>query len=186
MSTRIASAFLVFALGALSGPPSAQRPSPPPAPTYYLAVEARTCEPDDVHIHGATNVPPRAVVELTVNDFNGDAWTEYSPLVYAAVDSRGFFDASVHPKSGLKFRHNLLVLATFAPTVDQQPQEVLRLVGRKGENLAGLLGDPQSKQWDGYREMLLVNPQAGQLSGWQYYLATIARVPNCGPATPPK
>lgn len=140
---------------------------PGPAPTFYLAIEAATCEPPAIKIFGASNLPPGAVILLLISDFDGDAWKDYTDPAYLTLADGGFFEETLHPKPGLRFRGNLVAQSYFSPVYvpsgTSQRVSVLRTVGKKGENLGGLK-----------------NPQVGQLSGWNYYLTTIARVPNCG------
>jgi hypothetical protein len=181
MTRRINAGFMAITLGTLLASASGQQPSPPAAPTFYLALEARACEKDEVRVHGASNLPPGAVIDLAVGAPYGDGWTDYSPHAQGVVDARGLFDASVHPKSGFSFSDHVFVSGRFSPTVVQQPDDVLRVVGKKGENLAGILGSPRFEQWGEHREFALENPQAGQLSGWQYYLSTIALTPPLRP-----
>jgi hypothetical protein len=148
---------------------SAQAPplKPPPAPTIYLVIEAATCEPNAIKIFGASNLPPRAVILLIISDFDGDAWKDYTDPAYLSLAEGGLFQETLHPKRGLKFHGNLLAQSYFSPVYvppkTSQPESVLEVVGKKGENLGGLN-----------------NPQVGQLSGPNYYLTAIARVPNCG------
>jgi len=168
MRSWIGSLLLALAVVPISGRQAVSQSRPPSAPTFYIAVAVDTCERDGVRVRGVTNVPPRSVVGLEILDFNGEGWKEYSSLAHAVVDSRGFFAVRIRPKPGLQFHHNLVASAEFAPSRDPQPKEVWELVGRKGENLGGL-DNPQVEQW----------------SGWQYYLAAIARVPGCGPTDLP-
>lgn len=140
---------------------------PRPAPTFYLVIEAATCEPESIKVFGASNLPPGAVVLLLISDFNRDAWEDYTDPKYITLPERGLFQETLHPKRGLRFHGNLLAQSYFSPVYvppnTSQPASVLQVVGKKGENLGGL-----------------DNPQVGQLSGSNYYLTTIARVPDCG------
>ncbi len=133
------------------------------APTYYMAIEARNCDKKQVRFSGASNLPPGAIIRLTISDFSEDAWRQYSDEVYATVDDKGFFEGAIAPKQGMTFRRNLILDATFTPFKPTQPLSVLNLVGERGQNLGGIY-----------------NPQVGQLSGEDFYLDTIARVPWCG------
>lgn len=138
-----------------------------PAPTFYLAIEAATCEPDAIKILGVSNLPPGAVILLLIGDFDGDAWKDYTDPAYLNLGEVGRFEQTLHPKRGLRFHRNLLAQSYFSPVYvppkTSQIESVLKVVGKKGENLGGL-----------------DNPQVGRLSGTNYYLTTIARVPNCG------
>jgi hypothetical protein len=159
MSLRTISALAaVLLIGAPVGL-SRQVPSSraPAAPTFYLVVEARTCDPDDIKISGASNLPSGALILLQVS---GDP-------IYISLKENGLFEEIVHPKAGQKFHRNLMAQAYFSPVYvppkRSQPASVLKIVGTKGQHLGGL-----------------DNPQVGQLSGNNYYLWTLARVPNCG------
>jgi len=129
------------------------------APTYYLAV-AGTCDPSEVRAYGASNLPPGSAVILTVSDFDGDGWREYSEESIAIVDDEGLFAAKIRPSKGFMFRRNLILLADFLPYRPRQPQRVLDVVGKRGEQL----GD------------LLANPQLHQMSGPTYVLRTMDRL----------
>lgn len=148
---------------------SAQAPPvrPRPAPTLYLVIEAATCEPGAIKILGASNLPPGSVILLLISDFSGDGWKSYTDPAYLTLAKEGRFEETLHPSRGLRFHRNLLAQSYFSPVYvpakRPQPESVLKIVGRKGENLGGL-----------------DDPQIGQLSGENYYLTTIARVPNCG------
>jgi hypothetical protein len=159
---------LVAAVG-LSGQAPARRP---PAPTFYLVIDARTCEPDSIKISGASNLPAGALIGLEISDFNEDAWKDYSDTVYISLKEDGLFEKILHPKPGQKFRRNLLAQAYFSPVYVPphmtQPPNVLKMVGTKGQYLGGF-----------------ENPQAGQISGNNHYLSTIARVPWCGEGLKP-
>ncbi len=133
------------------------------APSYYLVVEARTCTPNEATFRGASNLPAGAILTLSVDDFDEDAWKEYSNDTLATVSDDGFFEGRVAPMKGVSFRRNLLLSAVFTPLRPKQASSVLQIVGAKGNHLGGL-----------------DNPQVGQMSGENYYLETIARVPFCG------
>lgn len=133
------------------------------APTYYLAINSSGCQFDEITVKGASNLPPESVIELRVADFVGDfGWRYYSPEVNVSIKRQGYFEATIHPASGMTFKPNLVVTAAFSPATYHQPKNVLAIVGRRGQNL----GFPQ-------------NPQAGKLSGDYSYLFAIARVGAC-------
>ncbi len=133
------------------------------APTYYIAIRARTCEPEAIRFDGASNLPQRAMIGLKVSEDYEDAWKDYSDFVNVPVAANGFFEGEIPPKKGTKFHRNLLLIADFTTYEPQQPKDVLDIVGKKGRKLGGL-----------------ENPQAHQLSGEYYILQTIDRVPSCG------
>ena len=133
------------------------------APTYYIAAEARTCEPAEVRFVGASNLPPGAVVALRVSDFVGDGWSDYSDETYVSVNDKGFFEGIIQPRKAITFHRSLILVAEFTAYRPQQPSTVLGIIGKRGEELGGF-----------------ENPQVGQVSGENFYLQTIARVPYCG------
>jgi hypothetical protein len=159
----VLSAAVLIAAVAANGQAPAKRP---PAPTFYLVIKA-TCDPDSIRVSGASNLPAGALIRLQISDFDQDAWEDYSGPVYASLREGGLFQEVLHPKTGKKFRRNLLARADFSPIYvpphTTQPPGVLKVVGSKGQYLGGL-----------------ENPQEGQVSGDNHYLSTIASVPNCG------
>jgi hypothetical protein len=142
-----------------SGPAS----TPLPAPTYYIAIRVRTCEPKAVKFDGASNLPQGAMVALKVGKPYEDALKDYSDDVYVPVDSEGFFQGEVPPKKGISFQRSLILIANFTTYVPKQPQSVLQAVGKIGEKLGGL-----------------ENPQVHFLSGNYQILQAIDMTPNCG------
>jgi hypothetical protein len=108
------------------------------------------------------------MIWISIVDFYHDAWKDYSNEVFLPVDEKGFFDGQIQPKKGVVFHRNLILLAEFTTYRPKQPASVLKIVGRKGQEL----GD------------LLTNPQIYQVSGPYYVLETIARVPSCGEGLP--
>jgi len=135
-----------------------------PAPTFYLVTEAHGCSNNQIGVRGVSNLPAGAIIDLMIADFNGDGWKYYSDKVIATLGEDGHFKATIHPKGDLTFRHNLLITAVFGTVYHRQPQDVLKIVGIRGENLDDLN-----------------NPQAYTVSGSNTTLQTIARVPFCGP-----
>jgi len=130
---------------------------------FYLVVRARTCSPQEVKIEGASNLPVGSILTLQVSDFLGDGWTNYSEETYVTLRADGFFEATIQPVKGKEFHRNLLIQASFIPWRPKQPADVLGVVERHGRNLGGIK-----------------NPQVNQVSGWNYQLDTMERVPFCG------
>jgi hypothetical protein len=126
------------------------------APTYYFAVAVGGCDSTGARVRGASNLPPGAIINLQMVNFRGATWVSYSDIVYAAVDERGFFSATVLPKKGAVFSLNAVLWANFLPS-PLQPSSVLAIVGKHGEQLGGF-----------------DNPQEEHESGL-WYLSTIAR-----------
>jgi len=133
------------------------------APTYYLVAEVAKCQPKEIVVHGATNLPKGSIVGLQVSAFLQDGWNDYSDESFASVGDTGFFDAIIRPRSKAGFQRNLILVSSFTTYRPRQPEGVMNVVGKKGENL----GD-------------IENPQLAQLSGQHKILQSIARVPNCG------
>jgi len=146
-------------------PPQKVKRPPLPAPTFYLAIKVRGCASDEITARGVSNLPPGAIIGFMIADSYGDiGWKNCSDEVIATVGEDGHFEATIHPKGDLTFRPNLLITAFFGTVYHHQPQNVLNVVGRHGENLDDL-----------------DNPQASTVSGFNTILSTMARVPACGP-----
>lgn len=95
------------------------------APTYYISVSARTCEPDQVNFNGASNLPTGAVIVLKVSAPYQDGWQDYSDDVYIPVGQDGFLEGGIHPKKGMSFHRNLILIADFTTYRPKQPQRAL-------------------------------------------------------------
>ncbi len=134
------------------------------SPIYFLAAREQECSATTMEVRGATNLPKGAVVVVVASRMVQNGWSEVSERFYATVDGKGLFSAQLRPKVGERFELNMLVQVFFGPAYHTQPQSVIDVVGKKGERLGNF-----------------DNPQFGQLSGENYYLATIARVESCGP-----
>ena len=93
-------AAVLIAAVAASGQAPAKRA---PAPTFYLVINARTCDPDSINISGASNLPAGALIRLQISDFDQDAWEDYSDPVYASLKEGGLFQEVLHPKTGKNF-----------------------------------------------------------------------------------
>jgi hypothetical protein len=134
------------------------------APTYYIAVDVKGYDGEDtIRFSGASNLPPGALIGFTVADFLVDAWKDYSDEVFVPVEQNGFFAGTVRLKQGAPTSHNLLLRADFRTFLPQQPEGVLRILGKNGRNLGGI-----------------ENPQLFQVSGPNFGLETIARVQRNG------
>jgi hypothetical protein len=120
------------------------------------------CWVDDVEVRGALNLPTGAIIDLRLADFQGDGWTFHSDSVNAKVDAGGYFTAQIPLPKDIKLPHNLIVTATFGTKYHEQPPNVVRIVGSRGEYLDGLN-----------------NPQALSLSGSNAVLFAISRA-ACG------
>ena len=155
---------LLFALLFVAGTPSRSQEIEISRKTdlpFYLVVRARTCSPAEVKVEGMSNLPIGSILTLQVSDFLGDGWTNYSEETYVKAD--GFFEATIQSIQGKEFHRNLLVQASFMPWRPKQPAGVLKVVERHGRNLGGIK-----------------NPQVNQVSGWNFQLGTMERVPFCG------
>ncbi len=147
-------------------PPSQQRRSPLPAPTFYLALKQGKCWQNEVEVHGASNLPPGAIIDLRLAEFQGDGWLFHGDAVNAILGPDGYFTARIPLADYAHLPHNLMVLATFGTAYHQQPTDVLHIVGDRGEHLD-----------------VLMNPQAMAVSGFSTILFEISRAP-CGPSPP--
>lgn len=148
------------------------------APTYYVAAEVVGCGPDHIEFRGATNLPPDALMSAVVTDLDSDGWKNYSDEVYVLVTREGFFAGEFQANEGMLFHRNLMLQVYFAPFRPKQPENVLKVVGRKGEKLREVAA-VRLEVSRGF-ERPAVNPQLTQWSGDVSGLWTIARVPNCG------
>ena len=142
---------------------SGQRPLS--APTYYLVARVKDCNSAMVEVLGATNLPTYSQVTVQIADFESSGWKYFSDEVATGVDAKGYFAVSVSSRKGFSFHQNMLAVVSFMPYRPSQPPEVLKVVGKKGQFL-GPYGD-----W--------TNPQLGMVSGENYVLTTLARVPEC-------
>ncbi len=142
------------------------------APSYYIVVSGQNWSRDGdlVKFRGASDLPPDAKIMLTVSDFDGDAWKDYSGDVCVALGKEGFFDGEMHPRQGMRFKKNLILRANFQTNLCRQPTSILRIVGQKGEHL-GEKDAPLGELVGVSR-----NPQLYQISGSYYGLGTIARL----------
>jgi len=146
----------------LSVAPAQQQQAKLSAPTYYLAARVKGCSAENIDVVGASNLPKGAVLQVQVTRFFHNAWADFSDPAYSTVNEKGYFSATLRPKQKMRFFNNLVVRVTFAPFFRGQPQEVLKVVGRRGQKL----GD-----WN--------NPQLGQVSGPYFLIETIDRVNSC-------
>ena len=173
MKVLLVVAICAVAVFSVVGSQSVQTPAHKllPAPTFYIAFHARRTEPDLISFRGASNLPAGAQIAIGATDFNDAAWKDYSDCICAPVNEQGFLKGEIRPKKGMKFRQNLVLRADFATNLCDQPASVLRIVGKKGQSLAGV-GDAPLEELGGLSD----NPQLYQVSGWYYGLETIARV----------
>lgn len=132
------------------------------APTYYIAANAKYSGlPDELHVVGASNLPPGARLQLNVYRYVGEGGNVINERASVVVGEGGFFEADLHPTKGNQFQHNLVCDIVFATVTDPpQPPSVLQVVGRRGEKL----GFPK-------------NPQVEVLSGDRFLLDDLIHVP---------
>ncbi len=118
---------------------------------FFIAVGRATLgTPGDAYIHGATNLPPNAVLHVACYDFIGEGSHIVSNGINVTVAPNGLFQASLTAKKPHRFKDNMICPVLFDP--HDQPQEVTEVTGRKGERL----GDVGT------------NSQLGTNSGGQY------------------
>jgi hypothetical protein len=151
--------------------------APLPAPTYYIAVDGRKCEPDSITIMGASNLPSGAVLAIEV---------ENSDPTYITLPVSGWFEKDIHAKGGMSFHAGLTVRAYFQIAYyrgPRQPTNVLRVVGLKGWRLAAVRNPAAHfDQLSG----LSHNPQLFQTSGWYYGIQTKVVLSECEALTDSK
>jgi hypothetical protein len=111
-----------------------------PLVRYYIVAKARLQYPKLVWIFGASNLPPGSVISAHVYDFLGIGNRRLSQDAAVAVGKNGLFEMELHPINGLEFRNNTICTLVFQPTAPGQPSSVLKVVGKRGENL-GMTGD---------------------------------------------
>jgi len=152
----------IIALGPLGGGAAAPELRPElSAPTYYIAARATyRGNPQELLVEGASNLPPGAVLYLNVYD-SMQGGHQLNRQESAILGADGFFRVTAQAAEAYKFRHDIVCLLAFVIGSDPpQPPSVVRAVGSHGERL------------DFPR-----NPQAGVLSGENYYLRDYVHVP---------
>jgi hypothetical protein len=114
------------------------------APTYYIAARGTyDGRPDELYVVGASNLPIGARLYLNVYRYIGEGGDAISESASAVVGKEGFFEATLHPRKGNQFQHNLVCDIVFATRTDPpQPSSVLQVVGNHGEHL-GFPKNPQ-------------------------------------------
>jgi hypothetical protein len=153
----------ILALGAVgttqTGSPTSANPLR--APTYYIAIRARNCERESIRFDGASNLPLGTLIALKVSEPFEDALKDYTDDLYVPVGPKGLFEGKIAPREGTRFHRSLLLIANFTTYVPKQPQSVLQVVGKIGENLGGL-GNPQVHYLSGNYQVL----QAIDIAPW--------------------
>jgi hypothetical protein len=158
--SRSLSVFLVMTFVGVVLASEAQSPKRRGAPTFYVAAKAEYETPNEMHVTGASNLPPGAQLYVDINDFIGEGSAILSERAEPTVGNDGFFSATLKPSAGKQFKHNVVCDIGFVPNDPHQPESVLRVVGKRGEGL----GFPQ-------------NPQAYVNSGERHYLLDLVHVP---------
>lgn len=130
------------------------------APTFYIAASAEYGGSNWIYLRGASNLPSGAHLLINMSNYVGEGSSILSQDTRATVDRSGFFEATILPKAGAEFRHNLACQILFMPTFPDQERSVFRAVGKDG-----------SKLW-----LFGRNPQAKVISGG-YYLEELIHVP---------
>ena len=119
---------------------------------------------------GASNLPPRAIIALDVQD---------SDRTFVTLPHSGSFEQSIRPKKGFSFHAGLVASAYFQIAYHKGPRQspsVIQVVGPRGWNLAGV-EDPAAH----FTELsgLSHNPQLYQMSGWYYGIETKVILGEC-------
>ncbi len=110
-------------------------PEKRPVFRYYITTEAMLASPVLVTVHGASNLPPGAVLVVHISDYIGEGSRYFSDETRVAVGEDGLFKAYISVKKGLEFRTNMVCDVVFGPTYPPQPARVIKVVGANGENL---------------------------------------------------
>jgi hypothetical protein len=121
----------------------AQAPRKLSAPTLYIAARADFEGVKDISkemkIKGASNLPEGSRIRIEVFDGLAVLNTE----TFSNLGKDGFFEATLSPRPGRSFRHNVNCDVTFTPGDGKQDPSVLQIVGRDGSGL-GFLKNPQT------------------------------------------
>jgi len=157
---RAMSCLILFSLIATVLPSEPQAPARLSAPTYYIAASAEYRALDEILVEGASNLPAGAILFVNVYDFIGEGSKTLSSESLPRVGKDGFFEVSLRPNPGNRFKHNLVCDISFMTDFPSQEAPVLKAVGKHGEQL----GFP-------------INPQARVGSGERYYLQDTIHVP---------
>jgi hypothetical protein len=110
------------------------------APSYYIAIHARLQTDTDVWVFGASNLPSGSIITFRVYDMSGKP---VSQDAMATVGDDGLFRVDLRPKKGSIFRPRMECDAVFETLYPKQPAEVLKMVGKHGENLGTTGDNPQ-------------------------------------------
>ena len=133
------------------------------APTYHVTVEAQRSESDNIHFRGASNLPAGSNIAIQVTDFYHAGWNDYSDLLCASLDERGFLEGDIYLKKGMKFHTNLILRANFGTQLCKQPSKTLEILGKHGEQLANVEDSKVPyEELDSHSH----NPQLIRWSGW--------------------
>ena len=109
-----------------------------PETLTYIAFSARLDTSQakaTVAVSGVTNLPPGSVLLIQIDNYRGYRATVFNENTEVTVGPDGRFAVNVPPKSGLSMRTNLQCSVAFFPW--NQPANVVRKVGKRGENLIG-------------------------------------------------
>jgi hypothetical protein len=134
--------FSVLAVPLLGGPSSSNCSLA--AVGYYIAVNARAQYPDMIYILGNSNLPSGSIVTIYVSDSVREGSGVLNEEVTATVGSDGIFTAEVRPSNKKNsFRMGQICNVEFSARYPKQPESVLRIVGKNGENLGDPTKNPQ-------------------------------------------
>lgn len=144
-----------FLVSCPSATQPAQRPQPQghpgsstPVPCggrYYILASAMLAAPWAVIVRGASNLPAGAILTVYLSDYIGEGSHDFNNEVRATVGKDGLFTVTIRPKKGRTMRANLICNITFGPEYPRQPEDVLRIVGRRGQRLGTRATNPQAQ-----------------------------------------
>ena len=88
-----------------------------------------------VVVNGVTNLPEGSRLSIFISDYIGQGSTTFNDEVITTVSPTGEFTAEIHSRPGKAMRANLPCSVAFFP--DQQPAQIRRKFGKRGEMLNG-------------------------------------------------
>jgi hypothetical protein len=128
------------------------------APTFYIVAGGDYSKYSAfVTVKGASNLPAGSRIAVSLSDYVGFRSSILSETAEIVLDKTGFFEVTLKPLNGKRFKDNMVCDLTLMPS--SQSGAVQKVVGKKGE----LLGIDS-------------NPQVGKNSG-EYYLEALVHIP---------
>jgi hypothetical protein len=139
----------------------AQTPTNLSSPTFYIAASGEYNKfGTTLPVKGVSNLPAGSRLVVRLYDYVGYQSTVLSEDAQVVLDKGGFFEVTLKPREGKRFKDNMVCEILFSTNFIQQDAAVLKIVGKKGE----LLGIEN-------------NPQVKKQSGDNYYLEALVHIP---------